>query len=178
MSRIGKKVIFIPKDVTIEILNQHIYVKGTYGTLSKQFLPSIKIVLINNTLHVNNIEIDKKSSSYYGSIRTIIQNMILGVSKNYSKILVLQGIGFKFQLEKTLLTINVGYTHSYKIIVPEFISLQLESPIKLKIFGIDKEKVNLFASIIHDIKPPEPYKGKGILYENESINRKPGKVRK
>lgn len=178
MSRIGKKIIFIPKDITIEILNQYIHIKGIYGTLSKKFLPSVKLSILNDILQIENIGTDKKSNSYYGSIRTIVQNMILGVSQNYSKILILQGIGFKFQLEKSLLFINIGYTHSYKIIIPDFISVQLESSTKLKIFGIDKEKVNLFASIIYNIKPPEPYKGKGILYENQHINKKPGKVRK
>lgn len=179
MSRVGKKPIIIPENVSIQIIKQEVNVQGIYGTLSKEFLSDITFYLQDNNLYIKNVNLDNnKSKSYHGFVKVTIENMIHGVSKGYTKKLNLQGIGFKFQLLENLLLINIGYTHSIKIIIPNYVKVDLDSPTAIKIYGIDKEKVNLFASAVYNIKPPEPYKGKGIFYENQEIIRKAGKTRR
>lgn len=179
MSRITKKPLLISEDVSIKIVKQEIHIKGRYGTLIKKFSSNISFSLENNYLYITNIfDNYKNSKSYHSLVKILIKNMIYGVSNNYTKILILQGIGFKFQLTEDLLIINVGYTHSIKIIIPNYLRVTLDSPTIIKINGIDKEQVSLFASIIYNIKPPEPYKGKGIFYENQQISKKAGKIRR
>ena len=111
-------------------------------------------------------------------MRALIQNMIQGVNENFSKTLIAEGVGYKFQLDKKILILTMGYSHPVKISVPEDITINLESPTKLSIIGIEKQKVGVLASEIREIRPPEPYKGKGIRYENEIILRKAGKTGK
>jgi large subunit ribosomal protein L6 len=179
MSCSSKKPILIPENVSIQILKQEVQINGKYGILVKKFLPSIRFFFKENYLYLENIlNNDKKSKSYYGLAKISIQNMIYGVSNTYTQVLILQGIGFKFQLLENLLIVNVGFTHPIKIIVPNYLIVNLDSSIIIRIKGIDKEKVNNFASTIYNIKPPEPYKGKGIFYEGQQIIRKAGKTRR
>lgn len=179
MSRIGKNPILIPENVFIKIFKQEVQIKGRHGSLTKKFSSSITFSLENNYLYIKNIFNNyKNSKSYHGLAKILIENMIYGVNNSYTKILILQGIGFKFQLAENLLVINIGYTHSIKILVPNYLNVNLDSTTIIKINGIDKEKVNLFASTIYNIKPPEPYKGKGIFYEGQQISKKAGKTRR
>jgi large subunit ribosomal protein L6 len=179
MSRIGKKIINIPKEVSITINDRNILVKGKYGSLEKSFLDYIGLKLENQQLIVlPMITNTKRAKAYYGLCRALIQNMIIGVQNNFSKILIAEGVGYKFQLEKSKLILNMGFTHPIEFIIPNDLSVKLESPTKIIISGIDKEKVGFLAAKIRDIRPPEPYKGKGILYEGEKIIRKAGKTRK
>ena len=178
MSRIGKKPIEIPKDILIKIENQKISVENQKGKLEKSFLNLVDVKVEDNKIFIMRFDDNKKSKAYHGLFRALIQNMVLGITTQFSKSLIAEGIGYKFQLEKKKLIVNVGYTHPIEFSIPEDIEIKLDSAIKITITGIDKEKVGLLASKIRDTRPPEPYKGKGIMYLGEKIIRKAGKTGK
>jgi large subunit ribosomal protein L6 len=178
MSRIGKKAIDIPKDVNVTLKDEKIIVKGKHGSLEKTVLNLLQIELENNKLILKRAEDNKESRAYHGLMRALLQNMVTGVEKPYSKTLIAEGVGYKFQMEKTTLVLNVGFTHPVKFVIPADLTVKLESATKILISGIDKEKVGFFAAEIRAIRPPEPYKGKGIMYEGEKIIRKAGKTGK
>lgn len=175
MSRIGKKLIKIPSDVTIAFDKNNIRISGKYGQIEKTFLSFISFCQKDNELFVTREGESKFIKSYHGLCRALIQNMITGVNELFAITLIAEGIGYKFQLEENFLVLNMGYTHPIKFNIIPNLNLVLESPTKLIIKGIDKEVVGLFASNIRKIRPPEPYKGKGILYSGEKIRRKVGK---
>jgi large subunit ribosomal protein L6 len=178
MSRIGKKAIEIPKNVNVTLTDEKITVKGKHGSLERIFSKVLIISTEENKIFLKRCQDTKQSKAYHGLMRALIQNMVNGVDQPYSKILVAEGVGYKFQLEKSNLIINVGFTHPIKFIIPSEITVKLESNTKICISGIDKEKVGFFAAEVRSIRPPEPYKGKGILYEGEKIIRKAGKTGK
>ena len=178
MSRIGKKLIDIPKDVTITITKENIIVKGKHGILEQKILNLLTFTLLENKLSISRLDDTKSTRAYHGLIRALVQNMVLGVTQKFSKTLIAEGVGYKFQLDKKMLILNVGFTHPVQFEVPSDIEIKLESPIKLSILGINKEKVGFLAAQIRETKPPEPYKGKGIIYEGEIIRRKAGKTGK
>jgi large subunit ribosomal protein L6 len=178
MSRIGKKPIDLPQDVSLTLSDNLIRVNGKYGVLEQPRSDFLKITIENNKVYITRTEENTKAKQVHGLLRALLQNMITGVTKKFSKILIAEGVGYKFQLEKNTLIVNAGFTHPIKFIVPSDIEIKLQSPIKISIVGIDKEKVGLIADKIRSTKPPEPYKGKGILYEGEIIRRKVGKTGK
>lgn len=178
MSRIGKIPIIIPENVSIKFLDQVLTVNGKYGTLTIKILPLVKLEFLDNLLKIDICELSKKAKSYYGFIRSHIQNMVIGVDKLFYKILLVEGVGYKFYLKDNLLEANLGFSHKISLIIPKDLILVLESPTKIIIKGIDKQKVGLFASNLRSFRSPEPYKGKGIRYENETILRKVGKAKK
>jgi len=175
MSRIGKKIIDIPPDVTVTINERKISTKGKYGNLEKSFENFVQIERNENKINILKTIDTKQSRAYHGLTRALIQNMISGVSSKFSKILIAEGIGYKFQLDKQKLILNMGYTHPIEFNIPSDLEIKLESPTKIIVSGIDKEKVGFLAAKIREIRPPEPYKGKGIMYEGEKILRKEGK---
>jgi large subunit ribosomal protein L6 len=178
MSRIGKKAIEIPQDVSIQLENEKIIVKGKNGSLEKEILSNLKLEIIDQKLIITRNDDSKQSRSYHGLIRALVQNMVTGVDQKFSKTLVAEGVGYKFQLDKTKLILNVGFSHPVEFEIPADLNIKAESPIRVVISGIDKEKVGFLAAKIRDMRPPEPYKGKGILYEGEKILRKAGKTGK
>ena len=178
MSRIGKKAIEIPKDVSIQLENEKIIVKGKNGNLEKEILSNLKLEIIDSKLVITRNDDSKQSRSYHGLIRALVQNMVTGVDQKFSKTLVAEGVGYKFQIDKTKLILNVGFSHPVEFEIPEDLNIKAESPTRVVISGIDKEKVGFLAAKIRDMRPPEPYKGKGILYEGEKILRKAGKTGK
>jgi len=178
MSRIGKKPIDIPKDVTITCLDEKVMVKGKHGTLEQSVSNSLDITQENNKLIISRKENTKKLREYHGLIRALVQNMVTGVTNKFTKTLIAEGVGYKFQVDKSNLILNMGYTHPIEFVIPKDLTIKLESPTKISISGIDKEKVGFLAAKVRDIRPPEPYKGKGILYEGEKIIRKAGKTGK
>ena len=178
MSRIGKKAIEIPKDVNITFQDEKIIVKGKHGSLEKTVLNLLQLELEDNKLILKRAQDTKESRAYHGLMRALVQNMVTGVEKPYNKILIAEGVGYKFLMEKTTLVLNVGFTHPVKFVIPDGITVKVETPTKLSINGIDKEKVGFFAAEVRAIRPPEPYKGKGIMYEGEKIIRKAGKTGK
>jgi large subunit ribosomal protein L6 len=178
MSRIGKKIINIPKDVTITIANNNVTVKGKHGVLAREVKDLITFDLGENELSIKRVNDDKKTRSYHGLMRALIQNMVTGVDELFTKTLVAEGVGYKFQADKTKLVLNVGFTHPVEFPIPSDLSVKQEGPTKIHISGIDREKVGFLAAQVRSMRPPEPYKGKGILYMGEKVIRKAGKTGK
>ena len=178
MSRIGKKVIEIPKDVSINIENNKITIKGKHGSLERTILDNLNVEFSDQKLVVTRKDDTKQSRSYHGLVRALLQNMVSGVDQKFSKTLIAEGVGYKFQVEKNTLILSVGFSHPVEFVIPSDLTIKAESPTKLIISGIDKEKVGFMAAKIRDMRPPEPYKGKGLLYEGEKILRKAGKTGK
>lgn len=178
MSRIGKQKIKIPEGVSVLQQGQYINIKGQYGQITKFVLPIINIVIDKNELIVLQESTGKFSKAYHGLIRALLYNAIVGVNKLFSKTLILEGVGYKFQVLNSNLVLAVGFTHLIQLKIPENIRIKLESANKIIVESIEKDKLGLFASSIRNIKPPEPYKGKGIRYIDELINRKAGKIAK
>jgi large subunit ribosomal protein L6 len=175
MSRIGKLAINIPRDVSVTIEKEKIVTKGKHGSLERSFNNLVSFEQTENSLQVLRLNETKKCRSYHGLMRSLVQNMITGVDQMFTKVLIAEGIGYKFQLEKDTLVLNMGYSHPIEFIIPEDLKVKLESPTKIGISGIDKERVGFFADKVKKVRPPEPYKGKGIMYEGEIIIRKAGK---
>jgi len=178
MSRVGKKPIDIPKDVIVTLKEKNLSVKGKFGLLERELKDLVNVSIENQKIIISRIDDNKKTREYHGLIRALIQNMITGVDQKFSKTLIAEGVGYKFQVEKEKLTLNVGFTHPIQFLIPADLSIKLESPTKIEIAGIDREKVGFLSAKIRDIRPPEPYKGKGILYLGEKIIRKAGKTGK
>jgi len=178
MSRIGKKAIEIPKDVSIKIENNKVIVKGKHGSLERTILNNLNLEVNEQKLIVTRKDDTKESRSYHGLIRALLQNMVSGVDQKFSKTLIAEGVGYKFQVDKNTLILSVGFSHPVEFSIPGDLTIKAESPTKLVISGIDKEKVGFMAAKIRDMRPPEPYKGKGLLYEGEKILRKAGKTGK
>jgi large subunit ribosomal protein L6 len=178
MSRVGKKAIELPKDVSITINNNKITVKGKNGTLERTVVDLLYYELTDTKLVITRQNETKICRSYHGLIRALIQNMVTGVNEKFSKTLVAEGVGYKFQVEKAKIILNVGFSHPVEFLIPPDLAIKAESPTKICISGIDKEKVGFLAAKIREMRPPEPYKGKGILYDGEKILRKAGKTGK
>lgn len=178
MSRIGKKLIKLPSSVSVNLENEKIIIKGQHGAL-EQFIPQgITIEKQENNLVIKRSNDSKKTRSFHGLTRALVQNMVTGVTEKFSKVLVVDGVGYRFQANQKLVTLLMGYSHPVELTIPADLTVNIESPTKLVVTGINKEKVGFFASKIREVRPPEPYKGKGIRYENEIILRKAGKTGK
>jgi len=173
MSKIGKQPIKILENVDIQIKDQRILVKGPKGTLEKVFPSEISVERKNGELLVK-FKGSKEKKALWGTWRQIIKNMIEGVSKGFEKRLKLEGIGWRANIEGKDLVLKVGFSHPVRISPIEGVSFSVEKDI-IKVSGIDKEKVGIAAANIRKVRPPEPYKGKGIRYIDEVIRRKPGK---
>lgn len=178
MSRIGKKEIIIPSDVEIKFHKSHILIKGKKGQLEHQLSELIKIDKLENKLKLSKQDESRKAREIYGLSRSIISNMIIGVSQGFEKKLIIQGVGYRSQIEEKILILNVGYSHTVRIKSPENIEIKVENNTTILVSGINKEIVGQVASKIRSIRPPEPYKGKGIRYEKENVRRKIGKAGK
>ena len=178
MSRIGKMPIAIPAGVTIDIAeNNTITVKGPKGTLSRVLSPDMEIKVEGAEVVVNRPNDLKRSKSLHGLTRTLINNMVIGVTQGYEKSLEINGVGYKAAKEGKKLVLNLGYSHPVNMMDPEGIESSVDNN-KIIIKGIDKEKVGQYAAEIRDKRGPEPYKGKGIKYSDEVIRRKAGKTGK
>lgn len=178
MSRIGKKEIIIPKNVLVYLENEKIIVKGKYGILEQLLFKEIQVLIKEDQIVISKKEDTKKARALHGLTRALVQNMVFGVINKFSKTLIAEGVGYKFQQDKSVLILTMGYSHPIEFAIPDDLFIKLESPTRILIEGIEKQKVGLFASQIRDIRPPEPYKGKGIRYEGEIILRKAGKTGK
>lgn len=179
MSRIGKRTIPIPEGVEIQYSNGNIVtVAGPNGTLKQKISKEINVHIDHEkkVCTVTPIEDNRKYWGKWGLYRVLINNMIIGVTKGFQKVLEIEGVGYKAEMKGTNLIINVGYSHPVLIQPREGITIKLESPTKVNVSGINKQIVGQMAADIRDIRPPEPYKGKGIRYQNERILRKAGKA--
>lgn len=178
MSRIGKLSINIPDKVNITLSPDKILVKGPKGELSKDVPNSIKIVQSEKLIKVTPVENIATGKQLYGTYRSIINNMIQGVTEGFQKKLELQGVGYRSQIDGKTLILNVGYSHQVKIVSPEGIKLSVENNTNITVSGSDKELVGQIAANIRSVRPPEPYKGKGIRYQGEYVRKKIGKAGK
>ena len=178
MSRIGRLPIKIPAGVTVEIAeNNKVTVKGPKGTLSRELPTEMEIKLDGDTVVVTRPNDLKKMKSLHGLTRTLINNMVVGVTDGYSKVLEINGVGYRAAKAGKKLTLNLGYSHPVEMTDPEGLESAVDGN-KITITGIDKEKVGQYAAEIRDKRRPEPYKGKGIKYADEVIRRKVGKTGK
>ncbi|KKR88869.1 MAG: 50S ribosomal protein L6 [Candidatus Wolfebacteria bacterium GW2011_GWA2_42_10] len=174
MSKIGKKPINIPQEVEIKIHGNVLEFKGKNGSLRVEILPFIKAELKDNTLSFDVVNDSRQAKANWGTTRALAQNAIIGVKDGFSKILEIEGVGYKVSAEGNNLTFNIGFSHPVKFIPPEGIKISVEKNI-IKVSGIDKALVGKTAAEIRSLKKPEPYKGKGIKYRGEIIRRKEGK---
>ena len=178
MSRIGRMPIAVPAGVTVEIAeNNHVTVKGPKGTLERTLPSEMSIVLEGDVITVTRPNDLKKMKSLHGLTRTLLNNMVVGVTTGYTKVLEVNGVGYKCSKAGKTLTLNLGYSHPVVMEDPEGIESTVADN-KITITGIDKEKVGQYAAEIRDKRRPEPYKGKGIKYADEVIRRKVGKTGK
>lgn len=178
MSRIGRKTILIPESINVKIDNQTVIVQGPKGQLSYTLSAVVKIEKSKNELKLVKIDRSPLSQKIYGLSRTLINNMVIGVSRGFSKKLEIQGVGYRSQMNGQHLVLNVGYSHPVIIKPPSDIEIKVENNTNIRVVGIDKETVGHMAAKIRNIRPPEPYKGKGIRYAAEVIRRKVGKAGK
>ncbi|PSB14425.1 50S ribosomal protein L6 [filamentous cyanobacterium CCP1] len=178
MSRIGKRPIPIPQKVTIAIDGQHVAVKGPKGELARTLPGEVEVVQDSDTLLVNRRNETRVARQRHGLCRTLVANMVEGVSQGFQKRLEIQGVGYRAQVQGRNLVLNVGYSHQVHIEPPEGIQLAVENNTNVIVTGIDKEAVGNIAAQIRAVRPPEPYKGKGIRYAGEMVRRKAGKAGK
>ncbi|MGD1905032.1 MAG: 50S ribosomal protein L6 [Leptolyngbyaceae cyanobacterium] len=178
MSRIGKRPIPVPAKVTIAISGQTVTVKGPKGELSRTLPAGVSVGQENDTVVVNRDDDSRWARSRHGLCRTLVANMVEGVSQGFQKRLEIKGVGYRAQVQGTSLNMNLGYSHPVVFTPPEGIQFAVESNTKVIVTGIDKEVVGNIAARIRAARPPEPYKGKGVRYEGEQIRRKAGKAGK
>lgn len=178
MSRIGKKFIEIPKKVNVKLEGQKISVEGPKGSLSRIIPSLVCCTMTDNRLFFEKAQNTKLSQDLYGLSRTLVSNMVVGVSEGFQKTLVITGVGYRAQLDGKNVVLNMGYSHPVHMVTPPLVSVAVENPTTIKISGIEKDVVGEFAAKIRSVRPPEPYKGKGIAYEGEYIRRKAGKTGK
>lgn len=179
MSRIGKEPITIPSGVDVTIDGQHVTVKGPKGTLEHTVVEPITVERDEDgALLVERPDDERESRSLHGLTRTLVNNLVVGVTEGYEKKLEIHGVGYRVQAKGSDLEFALGYSHPIKIEAPEGITFAVESPTKFSVSGIDKQKVGQTAAVIRKLRRPDPYKGKGVRYEGERIRRKVGKTGK
>ncbi len=178
MSRIGRLPIAVPSTVDVTIDGRQLTVKGPKGTLSRALHPDITVTREEGTLVVTRPTEQKTHKQLHGLTRTLVNNMVVGVTDGYRKGLEITGVGYRAALNGNKLTLNLGYSHPIEIDPPAGISFEVENPTRLAVVGIDKELVGQIAAQVRSTRKPEPYKGKGVRYAGEKIRRKAGKAGK
>ena len=174
MSRIGKNPITIPQGVEVKIDNNVVTVKGPKGTLTQEFLKDVNVSLEDGKVVVTLV--NEKAGNIHGLTRTLINNMVIGVTEGYEKALEINGIGYRAQKQGNKLVLTLGYSHPVEVEEPEGLTIEVPAPNSIIVKGIDKQKVGQLAADIREYRLPEPYKGKGIKYVGEHIRRKEGKA--
>ncbi|GAE46807.1 LSU ribosomal protein L6p [Mesobacillus boroniphilus JCM 21738] len=165
MSRVGKKPIEIPAGVTVTLDNNHVTVKGPKGELSRTFHSDIEIKVEENVINISRPTDNKEHRALHGTTRAVLANMVEGVSKGFERGLELVGVGYRASKQGTKLVLNVGYSHPVEIEAEKGLEIEVPTNTKVIVKGTDKERVGALAANIRDVRPPEPYKGKGIRYE-------------
>lgn len=179
MSRIGNKVIVVPADVTVTVAEGNfVTVKGPKGELARQLDEEMKIEQEGTEITIVRPSESKEHRSIHGTTRSLLDNMVTGVSKGFERKLELVGVGYRAQLQGQKLVLNVGYSHPVEFIPEAGIEIEVPKNTEITVRGIDKERVGALASNIRQVRPPEPYKGKGVRYEGERVRTKEGKTGK
>mgnify|MGYP000741630529 CR=1 FL=1 len=179
MSRIGKLPVEIPAGVTVTVSDDNLVtVKGPKGTLTQQITGDLQVTKEENVVHVTRARDDKESRAKHGLYRVLIHNMVKGVTEGFSKSLSIVGTGYRAALSGKKLSLTIGFSHPVELDPPAGISFEVPNPNTIVVKGIDKAAVGQVAAIVREVRPPEPYLGKGIRYENENVRRKAGKAAK
>lgn len=178
MSRIGKRPIPIPNGVEIELSNQSVRVKGPKGELTRKVHPELRFEIVGKELVVSRPSDDSRHRALHGTGRSAIMNMVTGVTQGFEKILDISGVGFRATLQARTLVLSLGFSHPVNFELPKGIDAQVEKQTAIILRGIDRYLVGQVAATIRNIRPPEPYKGKGVKYRDEKIRRKEGKTGK
>ncbi|MFP3042267.1 50S ribosomal protein L6 [Treponema primitia] len=175
MSRIGRIPVTVPAGVKISFQDEQIIVEGPKGKLTQKYHPVITFETKGSAIQVERTNEEKQTKSFHGLYRNLLNNMVIGVSTGFTRSLIITGVGYRAEVHGNLLTMNLGYSNEVLVGIPEGLAVVSEPNGKLTISGIDKQRVGEFASQIRKLRLPEPYKGKGIRYEDEQIRRKVGK---
>ena len=175
MSRIGKYPVAIPQGVTVEVAGQTLTAKGKLGTLKLPITKEVDVSVQDGKVWVKPVQENTQSRVLWGTTRANLRNMVEGVSKGYSKALEINGVGYRAAVQGKNLQLQMGYSHDVSYPIPEGITIKCEKPTAIQISGYDKHKVGQVAAEIRAVRPPEPYKGKGIKYKDETVLRKEGK---
>lgn len=178
MSRVGRRPIPIPKGVEVQVEGGRVTAKGPRGSLSRSFPPDISVAVEGNQLVVRRPGDEPQQRALHGLVRSLLNNMVVGVSQGFEKSLEISGLGYRAQKSGEKLVLQVGYSHPVEFAPPQGVSLQVDGTTRIKVQGADKEMVGLAAAQLRAIKPPDPYKGKGIRYSDERLRLKPGKAGK
>jgi large subunit ribosomal protein L6 len=178
MSRVGKLPITIPSGVDVAVDGSHVTVTGPRGTLERDIAPVLSVVTEDGQLRVARPNEEKRSRELHGLTRTLINNMVVGVTEGYTRNLEIQGVGYRAQLVGAKLQLNLGYSHPIEIDPPAGITFTVDNPTRVAVTGIDKELVGQVAARVRATRKPEPYKGKGVRYAGEIVRRKAGKAGK
>jgi large subunit ribosomal protein L6 len=176
MSRVGRKIIEIPKAVKLQIQGRLVNVEGPKGKLHFEIHPRVKAMIKENTLAFSAVTEDKKDRALQGTTRSVVANMIKGVTDGYVKELAIEGVGFKAQAQGKTLNLSLGFTHPVVLNVPEGLTVETPKPVQVIVKGTDKVKVGEFAAQVRKLYEAEPYKGKGVRYLGEVVRRKAGKT--
>lgn len=175
MSRIGLQPFTVPSGVTVSFKNNVIHVKGSKGELTQEYSSEISFDQNDSVINVNRSNNSKKAKSMHGLYRKLLENMVIGVTKGFQKSLIINGVGYRAELKGKSLLMNLGYSTTIEYQVPEEVSIAVEGNNKVIVSGMKKDAVGQVAAEIRGLRPPEPYKGKGVKYEDENIRRKVGK---
>ena len=178
MSRIGKMPVTVPSGVDVKIDGQNVTVKGSRGELARTFNERVGFEMDGDVLTVTRPDDARESKALHGLSRALLSNMVVGVSEGFTKDLEIQGVGYRAALKGSDIELQVGFSHSVTVGAPDGITFEVPEPTKISVSGIDKELVGQVAANIRKVRPPEPYKGKGIRYVGEYVRRKAGKAGK
>lgn len=178
MSRIGKMPVTVPSGVDVKVDGTHVTVKGNKGELSREFTDRVSFTLDDGVINVGRGDDTRESRALHGLSRALLANMVEGVSEGFSKVLEIQGVGYRASLQGSDIELLVGFSHPVNVKAPKGITFEVPEPTRIVVSGIDKEQVGQVAADIRKVRPPEPYKGKGIRYSGEYVRRKAGKAGK
>jgi large subunit ribosomal protein L6 len=176
MSRIGKAPVALGTGVEVRVVEGHVQVKGPKGQLRQRLAPRTSIAVEGGAAHVKRDGDDDEARAMHGLMRALLANMVRGVTQGFERALDIVGVGYRAQVAGKTLTLNVGYSHPVAMPIPEGLEVRADSQTRLVVRGIDKQRVGQFAAEIREVRPPEPYKGKGIRYVEEVVRRKVGKA--
>ncbi|MEM7309493.1 MAG: 50S ribosomal protein L6 [Planctomycetota bacterium] len=178
MSRIGSNPITLPSGVTVDAKERNVTVKGPKGSLQVDIRPEIDVKIEDGSVHFepNGSGSARQARAFHGLTRALVNNMVVGVSKGYERTLEIIGVGWNAQSQPKKLTLNIGFCHPVEFDLPQGIECESPNPTTIIVRGIDKQAVGHFAAVVRKVRPPEPYKGKGIRYKGEHVRRKAGKT--